>query len=135
MSNWDEVLMSVLSVPIIAAVYLFPFYMPRLTLWGLAQFTDGPLKWPRRFRLCDLLCLFVYFSAANGFLPNLAQEWPRTDLVFWAILANILATCVWLTRDVVYCRFPLIDGAGNPASRLRIAVDTVFSLIFDTSKP
>jgi protein-tyrosine phosphatase len=30
-----------------------------------------------------------------------------------------------LARDVVYCRFPLVDGAGNPAWLLRAAVETV----------
>lgn len=30
-----------------------------------------------------------------------------------------------LSRELVYCRFPLADGAGNPAWRLRGAVATV----------
>jgi len=34
-----------------------------------------------------------------------------------------------VTRDVIYCRFPLLDGAGNPPNRLRIAIDTVVSLL------
>jgi len=34
-----------------------------------------------------------------------------------------------MTRDLIYCRFPLLDGAGNPPSRLRIAIDTVVSLL------
>ena len=29
------------------------------------------------------------------------------------------------TRDLVYCRFPLIDGGGNPTWLLRAAVETV----------
>ena len=28
-------------------------------------------------------------------------------------------------RDVVYCRFPLIDGTGNQPAILRVAIDTV----------
>ena len=28
-------------------------------------------------------------------------------------------------RDVVYCRFPLIDGTGNQPAVLRVAIDTV----------
>lgn len=34
-----------------------------------------------------------------------------------------------LTREVVYCRFPLVDGAGNPAWMIRTAVGTVASLM------
>jgi dual specificity protein phosphatase-like protein len=34
-----------------------------------------------------------------------------------------------LTRELVYCRFPLTDGGGNPPWLLRAAVDTVASLI------
>jgi len=34
-----------------------------------------------------------------------------------------------LTRDLVYCRFPLIDGAGNPRWLLRAAVETVAGLL------
>jgi protein-tyrosine phosphatase len=34
-----------------------------------------------------------------------------------------------LPRDVLYCRFPLIDGAGNPDWLLRMAVETVASLL------
>ena len=34
-----------------------------------------------------------------------------------------------LTRDLVYCRFPLNDGAGNPPLILRAAVETVCSLL------
>ncbi len=34
-----------------------------------------------------------------------------------------------LVRELVYCRIPLIDGAFNPPDRLRLAVQTVASLI------
>lgn len=34
-----------------------------------------------------------------------------------------------LTRELVYCRFPLIDGAGNPAWLLQAAVETVAHLL------
>lgn len=34
-----------------------------------------------------------------------------------------------LARELVYCRFPLIDGGGNPAWRLRAAVQTVAGLL------
>jgi protein-tyrosine phosphatase len=30
-----------------------------------------------------------------------------------------------ICRDLVYCRFPLIDGGGNPTWLLRAAVETV----------
>jgi hypothetical protein len=32
-------------------------------------------------------------------------------------------------RDVVYCRFPLVDGAGNPLAVLRAAIDTTTHFI------
>lgn len=32
-------------------------------------------------------------------------------------------------REIVYCRFPLVDGAGNPLARIRLAVKTVASLV------
>ncbi|HEY1186723.1 MAG TPA: dual specificity protein phosphatase [Gemmata sp.] len=34
-----------------------------------------------------------------------------------------------LTRDLVYCRFPLVDGAGNAPWVLRAAVETVAGLV------
>lgn len=34
-----------------------------------------------------------------------------------------------VVRELVYCRIPLIDGASNPPERLRLAVETVASLI------
>jgi hypothetical protein len=34
-----------------------------------------------------------------------------------------------LTRDLVYLRFPLADGAGNPPWLLRVAVDAVARLL------
>ena len=36
---------------------------------------------------------------------------------------------VSVVRELVYCRIPLIDGASNPPERLRLAVETVASLI------
>ena len=33
-----------------------------------------------------------------------------------------------LTRDIVYCRFPIVDGAGNSPELLSLAVDTIVSL-------
>ena len=35
----------------------------------------------------------------------------------------------YVTRDLVYCRFPILDGAGNSAWLLRSAVSTVCELI------
>ncbi len=32
-------------------------------------------------------------------------------------------------RELIYCRFPLMDGAGNPRGLLRAAIDTVASLV------
>ncbi len=34
-----------------------------------------------------------------------------------------------VTRDLVYCRFPLVDGAGNDARILKMAVHTVAELL------
>ena len=34
-----------------------------------------------------------------------------------------------LPRDILYCHFPLVDGAGNSPALLKIAVDTVVSLL------
>lgn len=34
-----------------------------------------------------------------------------------------------LLREIVYCRFPLLDGDGNEAELLRIAVETVVRLV------
>ena len=34
-----------------------------------------------------------------------------------------------MTRDVIYCRFPLVDGGGNSPSRLRAAIEAVVSLL------
>lgn len=34
-----------------------------------------------------------------------------------------------VTRELVYCRFPLLDGAGNPPWLLRAAVTTVAELL------
>jgi protein-tyrosine phosphatase len=36
-----------------------------------------------------------------------------------------------VTRELVYCRFPLLDGTGNPPWILRAAVDTVAGLLHD----
>jgi protein-tyrosine phosphatase len=32
-------------------------------------------------------------------------------------------------REVVYCRFPLVDGAGNPPALVKAAVETITNLI------
>jgi hypothetical protein len=34
-----------------------------------------------------------------------------------------------VTRELVYCRFPLVDGPGNPAWLLRAAIETTASLL------
>jgi hypothetical protein len=34
-----------------------------------------------------------------------------------------------LIREMTYCRFPLVDGEGNPANLLRVAIQTTASLI------
>lgn len=34
-----------------------------------------------------------------------------------------------VTRDLVYCRFPVVDGPGNPPWLLRLAVDTTAALL------
>ena len=36
---------------------------------------------------------------------------------------------VRITRELVYCRFPLLDGRGNPPRLVRAAVDTVAGLL------
>ena len=40
-----------------------------------------------------------------------------------------------LPRELVYCRFPLVDGAGNPDWLLRAAVLTVASLLVPARLP
>jgi hypothetical protein len=34
-----------------------------------------------------------------------------------------------LTRDLTYCRFPIVDGVGNDRMTLRLAVDTLTALV------
>jgi protein-tyrosine phosphatase len=36
---------------------------------------------------------------------------------------------VEVTRELVYCRFPLLDGLGNPSWLLRAAIDTTAALL------
>lgn len=36
---------------------------------------------------------------------------------------------VAITRDLIYCRFPLVDGAGNAPWLLRMAIDNIVSLL------
>jgi protein-tyrosine phosphatase len=36
-----------------------------------------------------------------------------------------------LGREIVYCRFPLVDGAGNQPATLRAAVETTVRLLHD----
>jgi protein-tyrosine phosphatase len=36
-----------------------------------------------------------------------------------------------IPRDLIYCRFPLVDGVGNDAALLRFAVRTVAGLLAD----
>jgi protein-tyrosine phosphatase len=33
-----------------------------------------------------------------------------------------------ITRDLIYCRYPVLDGAGNSPETLRAAIDSVVSL-------
>ena len=33
------------------------------------------------------------------------------------------------TRDLVYCRIPILDGAGNPPDRILLAIDTICGLV------
>lgn len=34
-----------------------------------------------------------------------------------------------ITRDLIYCRFPIVDGQENSPFVLRLAIDTVFQLV------
>lgn len=34
-----------------------------------------------------------------------------------------------LTRDLTYCRFPIVDGIGNNRAQLRLAIDTLEALV------
>lgn len=34
-----------------------------------------------------------------------------------------------IARDLIYCRFPLVDGPGNPPWLLRLAVETTAALV------
>ena len=96
MSNWhDAFSLVIIMVPVVGAMSFAPLWGPRLVLRGITRPTDTERR-PFRFRLCDLLCLFVYFSAANGFWPLLLQEVSRPHALFITVLANILATCMWL---------------------------------------
>jgi protein-tyrosine phosphatase len=36
---------------------------------------------------------------------------------------------VLLPRDLIYCRFPLVDGPGNRPDTVRLAVDTIVQLL------
>jgi protein-tyrosine phosphatase len=36
-----------------------------------------------------------------------------------------------LPRDLIYCRFPLVDGSGNETSLLRLAIRTTVMLLHD----
>ena len=40
-----------------------------------------------------------------------------------------------VTRELAYCRFPLIDGSGNPRWLLRAAVETVACLLRSARRP
>lgn len=66
----------------------------------------------------------------------LANAYEARDL--WAIHAAEIAAVMDLalnepplqvTRELVYCRFPLIDGAGNPAWLIRAAVHSLAALL------
>src|SRR5688572_5149908 len=39
-----------------------------------------------------------------------------------------------LGREIVYCRFPLVDGTGNPAWLLRAAIETTSRFVRDGVK-
>jgi hypothetical protein len=59
------------------------------------------------------------------------RDWRRLyDLGIRAIVELAYEeTPVALPRDFVVCRFPLVDGGGNDAELLRLAVDTLTRLL------
>jgi protein-tyrosine phosphatase len=57
--------------------------------------------------------------------PNALLEAGITAVVCVVATETPLA----LPRELVYCRFPLVDGAGNPDWLLRAAVETVACLL------
>jgi hypothetical protein len=60
-----------------------------------------------------------------------ARDWERlhaTGIVAVVDLARNVSP-VALPRELTYCRFPLIDGPGNPPWLLQAAIDTVVCLL------
>jgi len=59
------------------------------------------------------------------------------------VLANEIGAVIHLAieeppcpfpRDIIYCRFPLLDGEGNPPANLRTAIQTVL-MLFEANVP
>jgi protein-tyrosine phosphatase len=66
-------------------------------------------------------------------LGNVGDVANPQDIVAAGILAVVDVALnekpAALPRDLSYCRFPLIDGTGNPPWLLRLSIETVASLL------
>jgi len=60
-----------------------------------------------------------------------ASDWERLHAtgIFAVVDLALNVSPVALPRELTYCRFPLIDGPGNPPWLLRAAIDTVACLV------
>ncbi len=61
-----------------------------------------------------------------GDLRNVAELFAAGIIAVVDLASNELPAM--LPREFVYCRFPIVDGGGNPAWLLRRAVETVAAL-------
>jgi hypothetical protein len=72
-------------------------------------------------------------SAAALWIGNAGDLWDLGPVLDAGIAAVVdLAVnepAVKVTRELVYCRLPLVDGGGNPAWLLRAALDVTVSLL------
>jgi hypothetical protein len=66
-------------------------------------------------------------------LGSVVDAWNLADLHREGVQAIVdLASNeapIKLTRDLTYCRFPIVDGIGNNRTQLRLAIDTLEALL------
>jgi hypothetical protein len=69
----------------------------------------------------------------NIWLGNIGDVRNPAALMAAGIGAVIDLACnespVTLPREMIYCRFPIVDGAGNPPWLLRAAIETLAALM------
>ena len=63
----------------------------------------------------------------TGDLRNVAELFAAGIVAVVDLASNEAPTL--LPREFVYCRFPIVDGDGNPAWLLRRAIETVAALV------